>query len=205
VWRNRTEGEFFYCEDPYKPTETNKIQKGLLKSSLIFFTGENKTIMFEVGCERNPPDSEGRCNVDQRSFKAYLSRWLAATSILAPWTSEMITPLLRDSALAAAQSCSGGTDGVTCGLKWWVEGWDGDYGVGEQMSALEVIQSNLISRVKGPLSDADGGTSKGDAGAGGGETGIPEGYRGDDLSAKDRKGAAALTVVLVLATLGAAW
>jgi mannan endo-1,6-alpha-mannosidase len=101
----------------------------LLKSSLIFFTGENKTIMFEVGCERNPPDSEGRCNVDQRSFKAYLSRWLAATSILAPWTSEMITPLLRDSALAAAQSCSGGTDGVTCGLKWWVEGWDGDYGL----------------------------------------------------------------------------
>jgi mannan endo-1,6-alpha-mannosidase len=73
------------------------------------------------------------------------------------------------------------------------------------MSALEVIQSNLISRVKGPLSDANGGTSKGDAGAGGGEAGMPAGYRGDDLSAKDRQGAAALTVILVLATLGAAW
>jgi mannan endo-1,6-alpha-mannosidase len=157
--------------------------------------------MFEAGCERNPRGSPGSCNVDQRSFKAYLSRWLAATSILAPWTSDIIVPLLRDSALAAAQSCSGGTDGVTCGHRWWVEGWDGDYGVGEQMSALEVIQSNLISWVKGPLSDANGGTSKGDAGAGG----VPDGYRHDDLSDRDRQGAAALTVVLVLLTLSTAW
>jgi mannan endo-1,6-alpha-mannosidase len=161
--------------------------------------------MFEAGCEHNLRDTPGSCNVDQRSFKAYLSRWLAATSILAPWTSETIRPLLRDSALAAAQSCSGGTDGVTCGHRWWAEGWDGDYGVGEQMSALEVIQSNLVSRVGGPLSDANGGTSKGDAGAGGGEAGVPDGYGDDDLSDRDRQGAAALTVFLVLLTLGAAW
>jgi mannan endo-1,6-alpha-mannosidase len=182
---------------------TNNHQKGFLKSSLAFFTGSNKTIMFEAGCERNPPANA--CNTDQRSFKAYLSRWLAATSLLAPWTSETITPLLRDSALAAAQSCSGGTDGVTCGEKWWTEGWDGVYGVGEQMCALEVIQSNLIARVKGPLSDANGGTSKGDPGAGGGEAKVPDGYGDDEMSVKDRKGAAGLTVVLVLLMLGGGW
>ena len=160
--------------------------------------------MFEAGCERNPPKTQGSCNVDQRSFKAYFWRWLAATSLLTPWTSNTITPLLRDSALAAAQSCSGGTDGMTCGLKWWAEGWDGESGVGEQMSALEVIQSNLISRVQGPFSDAHGGTSKGNASAGGGEPGMPRPNHGQ-LSSRDRKGAAALTVVLVLVTLGAAW
>lgn len=160
--------------------------------------------MFEAGCERNPAKTQGSCNVDQRSFKAYLSRWLAATSILAPWTSETIIPLLRDSALAAAQSCAGGTDGMTCGLKWWFKGWDGEFGVGEQMSALEVIQSNLISRVKGPLSDANGGTSKGDPSAGGGEAGMPPTSH-QQLSSKDRKGAIALTVVLVLVTLGTGW
>jgi mannan endo-1,6-alpha-mannosidase len=160
--------------------------------------------MFEAGCERNPPNTAASCNVDQRSFKAYLSRWLAATSILAPWTGELIIPLLRDSALAAAQSCSGGTDGVTCGLKWWFEGWDGEFGVGEQMSALEVIQSNLISRVQGPFSGANGGTSKGDASAGGGEPGIPPPGH-EQLSPKDRKGATALTAVLVLVTLGTGW
>ena len=94
---------------------------------------------------------------------------------------------------------------MTCGNKWWVEGWDGVYGVGEQMSALEVIQSNLISRVKGPLSDSNGATSRGDAGAGGGEAGVPVGYGDDELSDRDRRGAVALTVVLVLVMLGAAW
>jgi len=160
--------------------------------------------MYEAGCERNLPKAPGECNVDQRSFKAYLSRWLAATSLLAPWTSNIITPLLRDSALAAAQSCSGGSDGVTCGQRWWDKGLDGvsDFGVGEQMSALEVIQSNLISRAKGPLSDANGATSKGDPGAGGGEAWV---YDGEEMSAKDRKGALALTVVLVLLMLGTGW
>jgi len=161
--------------------------------------------MYEAACERNAPGTPTYCNVDQRSFKAYLSRWLAATAVLVPWTRDTITPLLRASAIAAAQSCSGGLDGVTCGNKWWVEGWDGIYGVGEQMSALEVIQSNLMTTITGPLSDTNGGTSKGDTGAGGGEVRVPDGYHGDDMSARDRKGALALTVILVLATLSTAW
>jgi len=187
MWRNRTEG--------------------LLKAALVFFTGfnnteTNKTIMFEAACERSPQDGDQGCNVDQRSFKAYFSRWLAATVQLAPWTADTIMPLLRTSALAAAQSCSGGSDGVTCGTKWWVPGWDGQYGVGEQMSALEVIQSNLVARAKGPLSNATGGTSRGDPSAGGGHGGPPPLH---DLNPRDRKGAIALTVVLVLAMTGTAW
>jgi mannan endo-1,6-alpha-mannosidase len=185
VWRNRTES--------------------FLKASLVFFTGNNKTVMFEAACERNDPSTQLSCNVDQRSFKAYLSRWLAATTLLAPWTVDTIMPLLRGSALAAAQSCSGGSDGVTCGNKWWVEGWDGQYGVGEQMCALEVIQSNLVGRAKGPLSGATGGTSKGDPAAGGGQDAVPEGVDADDMSPRDRQGAIALTVVLILTMVGTAW
>lgn len=187
MWRNRTEG--------------------FLKAALVFFTGSNntetnKTIMFEAACERGPPGTDQGCNVDQRSFKAYFSRWLAATVLLAPWTADTIMPLLRTSALAAAQSCSGGSDGVTCGTKWWVPGWDGQYGVGEQMSALEVIQSNLVVRAKGPLSNSTGGTSRGDPSAGSGHGGPPPLH---DLNPKDRKGAIALTVILVLTMLGTAW
>lgn len=164
--------------------------------------------MYEATCERNTGGQGGEpCNTDQRSFKAYLSRWLAATTLLAPWTADTIMPLLRTSALAAAQSCSGGSDDVTCGNRWWAEGWDGLWGVGEQISALEVIQSNLIGGVKGPLSSATGGTSKGDASAGGGQDGVPptEGIISDDLSKHDRHGAIALTVVLILVMLGSAW
>jgi mannan endo-1,6-alpha-mannosidase len=161
--------------------------------------------MFEAACERNVPGAQLSCNIDQRSFKAYLSRWLAATTLLAPWTAETIMPLLRGSALAAAQSCAGGSDGVTCGNRWWVEGWDGLYGVGEQMSALEVIQSCLVATVHAPLSGSTGGTSKGDAGAGGGEGGLPEGISGNAMSSRERAGAIAVTVFLSLGTLWAAW
>ena len=186
IWRNRTEG--------------------LLKAALVFFTGTNdtdtnKTVMFEAACERSPPNGDHSCNTDQRSFQAYFSRWLAATTQLAPWTADTIMPLLRISALAAAQSCSGGTDGVTCGTRWWAPGWDGQYGVGEQMCALEVIQSNLVTRVKGPMSGTTGGTYKGDPGAGSDHGAPPL----DALSSKDRQGAIALTVMLILTMLGAAW
>lgn len=98
---------------------------GLLEATTRTFFTANGTIMFEAVCERN-----GKCDVDQRSFKAYLARWLAATTKVAPWTYEIILPYLRSSAMAAAQSCSGGTDGVTCGHKWWVDGWDEMFGVG---------------------------------------------------------------------------
>jgi mannan endo-1,6-alpha-mannosidase len=189
MWRNRTEG--------------------FLQAALVFFTGTNgtdtnRTIMFEAACERNVPGAPLSCNTDQRSFKAYLSRWLAATTLLAPWTADTIMPLLQSSALAAAQSCSGGSDGVTCGNKWWVTGWDRLYGVGEQMSALEVIQSNLVARARGPLSGATGGTSRGDPSAGSGSVnGVPQ--EAGDVSPSDRKGAIALTVMLVLIMLGTAW
>ena len=85
---------------------------------------------YEVACEPN-----GNCNVDQLSFKAYLSRWMAATTKVAPWTSDQILPLLASSAQAAAQSCSGGNDGNVCGTRWTQAGWDGTFGVGQQMSA----------------------------------------------------------------------
>jgi len=171
--------------------------QGLLERSKIFFTEDR--IIFEAVCERN-----GKCDVDQRSFKAYLARWMAACTTVAPWTYDTIMPYLRTSAMAAAQSCVGGNDGVTCGHKWWVDGWDGQYGVGEQMSALEVIQSNLVERVKGPLSSETGGTSKGDPSAGLGgdedEQVVPTG-----VTKADRIGAIVLTVILGIATLAAAW
>ena len=66
---------------------------------------------------------------------------------VAPWLENSVSPFLQASAAAAAKSCSGGTDGVTCGTSWQAGKWDGAYGVGQQMSALEVIQSALIDQV----------------------------------------------------------
>ncbi|KAM0723668.1 hypothetical protein Q7P37_000656 [Cladosporium fusiforme] len=174
--------------------------EGLLKGSRVFFKDDR--VMFEAACERN-----GKCDVDQRSFKAYLARWMAATTKVAPWTYDTVMPYLRSSAMAAAGSCSGGDDGVTCGHKWWVDGWDGMYGVGEQMCALEVIQSNLIERVKGPMSNETGGTSKGDVNAGGNEGDGDNQHEAASIKGvtkADRIGAGFVTAVLVIVTLSAA-
>lgn len=150
---------------------------------------------YEVACEPN-----NNCNVDQLSFKAYLSRWMAATTKVAPWTSDQILPLLASSAQAAAQSCSGGNDGNVCGTKWTQAGWDGTFGVGQQMSALEVIQSNLIKKVAGPVSNSTGGTSKGNPSAGTGTTVHVEPPHA--ITTGDKAGAGVLTAVVIVSLLG---
>lgn len=73
--------------------------QGLLDSAMTTFF--NETIMTEVTCERTM-----NCNIDQQTFKAYLSRWMAASVKVAPWTHDTIMPLLASSAQAAARTVS---------------------------------------------------------------------------------------------------
>jgi mannan endo-1,6-alpha-mannosidase len=124
VWKERTAGFLKHAE-------------------LLFFRPfENATdIMYEWACETG--ESGRHCNLDQQSFKAYLSRFLAKTAAVAPFTKDTITKYLKASAVGAAKSCSGGVDGATCGSKWYTGSWDGTSGVGQQLAALEVTQALL--------------------------------------------------------------
>lgn len=102
--------------------------------------------MFEAACE-----TQGTCNVDQYSQKAYMARWLAGTSVLAPYTAPRVGELLKASAVGAAASCSGGGDSTTCGSRWYINGWDQISGLGQQLSALEVIYALLANRTSPPM------------------------------------------------------
>lgn len=155
--------------------------------------------MYEVACE-----PAGTCNIDQQSFKAYLARWMAATSKVAPWTSDQILPLLASSATAAAQTCVGGENGQMCGTKWNFQGYDGGLGVGQQMNALEIIQSNLITTVRGPMGNSTGATSVGDPSAGTGSESGPPAVQ-DSITTGDRAGAGILTALIIVGLLGGAW
>ncbi|KAF2867030.1 glycosyl hydrolase family 76-domain-containing protein [Massariosphaeria phaeospora] len=131
---------------------------GFLDRSGIFFKPDDNSvdIMYEPACETG---TKGRvCNIDQQSFKAYLSRMMAKCAIMAPFTKEKVTKYLRTSAVAAAKSCSGGQDGITCGSKWYTGSWDGTFGVGQQLSALEVTQALLM--IKQNVLPSKGGDSK---------------------------------------------
>jgi len=135
------------------PIWKTRIDRLLTNGSDIFFP--TRDIMDEVTCE--PTQT---CNVDQPSFKAYLSRWMAATVQIAPFTEAAIMRRLKASAIGAAGQCSGGANGRICGRRWAETTWDGKSGVGEQMSALSVIQATLIQKVKPPVTADTGGTSK---------------------------------------------
>lgn len=121
-------------------------------SAQYFHSMSNATnIMVETACE--PVNT---CNTDQFSFKGYLSRFMWASTLMAPFTKSQITTYLQSSSLAAARACSGGDDGVTCGQHWyWKTAYDGSFGVGQQMSALETIQGLLSADSVPPLTDED--------------------------------------------------
>ena len=165
----------------------------MLKTSSIFF---DNGVMKEVACEDN-----GKCDVDQRSFKAYLARWMAATTKVAPWTGATIMPLLQSSAKAAVATCTGGSDSQQCGMKW-TTGFDGSMGVGEQMSVLEVVQSNLVGSVAGPLTSGTGGSSKGDPSAGGNSV---KGISYNTITSGDKAGAGILTTIVLVVMLSGSW
>lgn len=171
--------------------------EGILRGAEFFFSKEVPNVMTEVSCESLI------CNIDQRSFKAYLSRWMAGTAALAPFTADIIMPKLRASAQAAALQCNGPEN--ACGLRW-VDGakYDGSTGVGEQMSAMEIFQANLVAIGRGPFTNSTGGTS---VGGDGDYTGSDEDILGVKLTITnaDRAGAGIVTVAIIAAILGSVW
>ncbi|CCF56646.1 hypothetical protein KAFR_0B03490 [Kazachstania africana CBS 2517] len=164
----------------------------------IFFSDG---IMYESACQ-----DYDTCNNDQRSFKSIFSRMLGFTSVLAPFTASTIDPLIKSSAAACALSCDGGTDGHTCGLNWQDKTCDGNYGLGEQMSALEVIQNLLIHDRPAPYTASTGGSSVGDASAGLNTTTSSADVLENNLTitSKDRAGAAIITAVILGCMAGGA-
>lgn len=133
------------------------------------------------------------------SFKAYLLRWLAATTKVAPYTYDLILPKLRASGIAAAKQCIGGENGRTCGLSWTKGQWDGTSGVGQEMGAMSALFVNLLplKNVKPPVTNLTGGTSVGNPSAG---TNSRENYDGvlDPVTKGDKIGAGILTTVVLL-------
>lgn len=168
---------------------------------LDFFYPNNGNIMVETACEKG-----GHCETDQKSFKAYLTRWMTASTQIAPFIADQLMPKIEESAVAAAQQCSGGETGSSCGMRW-IDGekYDGQTGVGEQMAALEAIQSVLITKIDPPLTLKTGGTSKGDPNAGSSNDGnnLPD-FK--PITTADKAGAGILTTLLLGGMLGgSAW
>ncbi|KAJ8114748.1 hypothetical protein OPT61_g3444 [Boeremia exigua] len=166
--------------------------QGVINGISVFF---KDGVMTEVSCENN-----GKCDLDQRSYKAYLARWLGYTAIVAPWTRDQINPLLEASAKAAAAQCNAGKDQVTCGLRWVDNGInDGSFGVGEQMAALEIVQALLYPTVSGPVIAERGGASNNDSSA------APADPTVNPIATSATVGTSIPTVIVLVGTILGAW
>lgn len=152
-------------------------------------------------CERS-----NNCNIDQDSFKAYLARWMAAATQMAPFTFDQTISLLTSSAIAAAAQCDGSPGGNVCGLKWYLNStWDGTSGVGQQMAALEVIQGTLIHQSTPALTNKTGGTSLGNPTAGVNTSSVPPQLIVAPATKGDKGSAWALTAFIVAFSLWGIW
>lgn len=178
------------CAYMYNHTQEEKWLNrvlGFLGSSKIFF--DENGIMFESACMKIHT-----CKTDQRAFRAYFARCLALTAVLVPQTYDTIYNRLETTAKGVANSCVGGYDGHTCGMNWSYPGWDGYYGLGEEMSALEVVQSLMIKTKKMILTLQDGASSTGDP-LFGNTTYKPQ-AKLLDLNKGDTAGASIITVIV---------
>ena len=109
--------------------------------------------MIEQACELH-----GTCDKDAFVYKGLMAQWLGATVRTAPYASDSITASLGSSAKAAAQQCTGGDDKTECGSKWTTS-FDGSTGVGQELSAMNVVLANLAVKSTKTTLGASGGQS----------------------------------------------
>lgn len=116
----------------------------------VFFPKDKSEVMVEVACE-----DIGTCDNYQYFFKGLTAQWMGSTMQAAPFTANTISNYLQSSAKGAANQCSGGKSGSACGFKWTSSKWDGNQGVGQQLSALNVILANLVLKAPPPFNAND--------------------------------------------------
>ncbi|THZ94734.1 mannan endo-1,6-alpha-mannosidase [Aureobasidium pullulans] len=181
------------------------IVEGLLNTTFTTFfpTTMGDKIMVEITCQ-----PLGNCDTDQLSFRSYLARTLAVTTQLIPSLHETIYPYLRASAQGAAAQCDGGNTGAICGMEWNTTIWDGTYGVGQEMSALAVIQSLMLdtqdAAFVAPLTASTGGnsTSNPSAGTGSSSSTFEPSIATRQITTGDTAGAAILTILILGSIIG---
>jgi hypothetical protein len=98
-----------------------------------------------------------------------------------------------------------GAGNFACGMSWWKTGFDGVKGLGQQISALNILTVLLVDSVPPPFTSKTGGNSKGNAdlGKGSEDSSIPDFF--EPISTADRAGASILTILVVGFWVSGAW
>jgi len=144
------------------PTWKTRLQSLLSAASERFFLDG---VLWEPACEQN-----FNCDNDQFCFKGFLAQYMATATQLASFTADTVFSLLATSATAVGNHCNQGTNNTQCTMWWTSLGASGPatLGVGQQMSALNVFNGNLLKFMTSSsvATSTDGGSSIGNPNAG---------------------------------------
>ena len=112
----------------------------------VFF-GNNawseNSVLYEPACMTLGATGRLTCTNDQRCFRAVFTQLIGNTMHMLPGAKNLMWSKMSTTAQAASFSCDGGYDGHTCGLNWTHSGYDGNSGLGEQISALGAFNAIL--------------------------------------------------------------
>lgn len=125
----------------------------------VFATTPNAdkdNVLLEVACAPS-----GNCNTDQQAFRAILARALAVSKDL---DQTKVDTVLKASAQGAAAACSGGSNGTACGSDWSSGRYDGSTGLGQDLSALEIMLANIPSKATQTANSTSSSSSGGPSG-----------------------------------------
>lgn len=140
-----------------------------------------------------------------KSYKSQLMQWMMSTAKVMPDLAPQILPQLMDTTKAAISVCNCGGVKGQCGLKWTEPGTcDGQYGMGQQIDALNAIQIWSETQVPGPANEKTGGPglSQGNANAGNGGGQNPNAANMKPITTGDKAGAGILTAIVFIIVLG---
>ncbi|KAI0846986.1 glycoside hydrolase family 76 protein [Daldinia vernicosa] len=155
-------------------------------------------VFFVNGTLYEPSCEGGICTSDMLSYKGYVHRWLAVTTLTAPFTRDRIMNLLRSSAEHAVKQCTGGANGRQCGFHWTTGVYDGQTGAGQQMNVLGALTSLLVEDANPPVTNSTGGTSIGNPNAGNPKSSV---LQETPVTTGDKAGAGILTAFLLGTTI----
>ena len=129
----------------YGNTQWQNRTESILSSMSVFFS-KPTSIMTEVACE-----TKATCESEQYAFKGLTAQWMGTTTQIAPFTRSTIMGYLQASAKGAADQCTKQGNVTVCGFEWNKSSSNGITGVGQQLSALNVIVANLAINASAPV------------------------------------------------------
>ncbi|KAJ5675391.1 hypothetical protein N7462_008288 [Penicillium macrosclerotiorum] len=156
------------------------------------YNNDGGNVLVEITCE-----AVDKCDRNQITFKAYFTSWLAFLTTIVPGTSDQFMPKFKTSAQAAIKTCTAGSDGNLCGIKWYEQATDSSTGLEQQMAVLGVLNAVMVPfKGQAPLTSDTGGTSKSNpsAGTNSSDSDVPA---LNTVTTGDRAGAGILTVIFV--------